>query len=403
MSKGARDTLILTLIGLILYGLIYYNFVLTDAIAKVNDINSKIEAVEKEKKALDDDLKNLPNLKRNLEMKNVQNDRLEEYLMSEANLADNIEYIDKLAKLFNSSFSKVKVGKPLSNTSDGSKTKYYEFGIEVDATMNYNDAMNLINYIEGGTRKVKITVFKLTPITAPVVGNATPGQNAQDAANQVNTENKYAMNLSINMYSLNLSNIDEVYEYSRKRFQRFNDGDGVIFVPAIDSAGTTGGSPNAGGTSSGVVGSNVGTPIQNTVAEGNDIEVKLYSFLSAGQNFTVNGVGVRAPIKMKIKERPSVKITFNGSDYDIAVNDGIGNNHNISGYTKNDSVRMYVLADFKVTIPENYNLGADIQIVNNSNKRVDLRLNDKINRIKVTDRNGNLILNQSESEKVYII
>lgn len=402
MSKSTRDGLIFTVIILVLYSLVYYNFVLVDAIDKVNDINTKIEAVEKEKQALEDDLKNIANLKRSLEMKNVQNERLEEYLMSEANLADNIEYIDKLAKLFNSSFNKVKVGKPITNKSEGSKTEYYEFAIDADAIMNYNDAMNLVNYIEGGTRKVKITVFKLTPSAAPAPGNVPPAQNAEGAVNQANAVNNYAINLSINMYSLNLSNIDEVYEYSRKRFNEFNDGDGVIFVPAAASAGTSTGT----GSTSGTVGSKnntTGSTLQQNVAKGNDIELKVFSFLYAGPNFTVNGKGVRAPIKLKVKERPSVKITFSGNDYSIDMVDGFGKMHNINGKSENDTLRMYVVAEFPIAIKENQNLGADIQIINNSNKRVDLNLKDKVSRLKVTDRNGNLIVNQSESEKVFII
>ncbi|OPZ92282.1 MAG: hypothetical protein BWY74_01660 [Firmicutes bacterium ADurb.Bin419] len=413
MSKGTRDALILTIIGLVLYGLIYYNFVLIDAMAKVNDVNSQIEAVEKEKQALENDLKNLPNLKKSLEMKNVQNERLEEYLMNEANLADNIEYVDKLAKLFNSSFGNVRVGTPLASSTDGTNSKYYEFAIEADTLMNYNDAMNLINYIEGGTRKVKVTVFKLAP-SAPASVNSTTGQNTQPEQTQTNTETKYAINMVINMYSLNLSNIDEVYEYSRKRFNRFNDGDGVIFVPATVSAGTntnvgangssgTNGSVGANGTISSNTNYIPNDVIEQNIAKGNDIEMRVISFLYGGQNFRVNGAGARAPIKLKVKDRLSVKITFSGNSYNVDVVDGLGKKHNVNGQSSNDAFRMSVLADFPLDIKENQNLGADIQIINNSSKRVDIKLEDKVSRIKITDRDGNVIYNQSGSEKVYII
>lgn len=398
MSKGTRDALILTVIGVILYGLIYYNFVLTDAIAKVNEVNAQIEAVEKEKQALEDDLKNLPNLKRNLEMKNVQNDRLEEYLMSEANLADNIEYVDKLAKLFNSSFTDVKVGIPLESTDDNNN-KYYEFAIEANASMSYDDAMNLVNYIEGGTRKVKVTVFKLSPITQPASGSTPPDQNVPGNGAQGNNGIKYQVNLTINMYSLDLSNIDEVYEYSRKRFNRFNDSDGVIFVPATVSAGTNG-NVGTGGTASSNTGGNT---IQQSVAKGNDIELTVLSFLFGGPNFSVNAAGARAPIKLRVKERPSVKITLNGNNIDIAVVDEGGNKYNINGRSSNENIKMSFFADFPLEIQENKRIGTDIQIINNSNKRVDLKLEDKVSRLRITDRNGNVILNQSASEKVYII
>ncbi|WP_010249680.1 hypothetical protein [Acetivibrio cellulolyticus] len=410
MSKKIRDILILTLIGLILYGLVYYNFVLVDAMAQVKDVNAKIETAEKERQALEDDLKNLPNLQRNLEMKNVQNKRLEEYLMSEANLADNIEYIDKLAKLFKSNFSKINIGKPIENSSDATKSKYYEFAIETDTIMNYTDAMNLINYIEGGSRKVKLTVFKLTPNTpSNVAGNVAPPQNTQTVPNQQSKELTYTINMKINMYSLNLSNLDKVYEYSRKRFDRFDYGDGVIFVP------TTGGTSTAAGSSTvsaNTVGTNnvttntssaSGSTIQQNVAKRSDIEIKLISFLYAGQNFTVRGNGARAPIMIRSNERPSVKITFSGNAYDVSVVDSIGKTYSINGKTENERISMYVSAYFPLEIKENQKLGADIQIINNSSKNIDLNFEDKVSRLKITDRNGNTISNQSESEKVYII
>jgi len=46
----------------------------------IEDINSKIETAQKQKQKLDNDLANIETLKRNLEMKTVQNERLETYL-----------------------------------------------------------------------------------------------------------------------------------------------------------------------------------------------------------------------------------------------------------------------------------------------------------------------------------
>lgn len=393
MSKGTRDGLILAFIALILYGLLYYNFYLNGALVQFKDIQSKIDTAEQKKAALDEDVKNLPTLQRNLDIKNVQNERLEEYLMSEANLSDNIDYIDKLAKLFKNSFTGIKVNVPTENTSKSTSTKYYEFAIDVDANMAYEDAMNLVDYVEGGSRKVKITQFNLTPKS---VTTAAQNPNVNTSTSTLGQTN-FAVKMQISVYALNLSNIDKVYEYSRKRFNTFDDGDGVIFVPNSTTVGANTGS------GSGVGSASQPTKVTQTVAEGIDIDISLASFLYAGQNFVIKGVGNDYPLKMKYKNRASVKITFNGNNYHVSAIDPTGKSYGLSGKTKNDVINMYVVANFPVNIKENQNLGADIQIINNSNKRVDLNLEDKVKRIKITDRNGNVIINRNEAEKVYII
>lgn len=388
MAKRTRDVLILTFLFLVLYGFIYYNFVLIDAMDEIEQVQSKIEAAEKKKKSLEDDLNNIEVLKRNLEIKNIQNERLEEYLMSAANVTDNIEYIDKLAKLFESGFEKVTIGRPKELKSKSTETSYYEFGIELTTSMTYSEISNLIDYVEGGSRKVKVAVFDMKP----------KGENKDDATQQDTVEPVYDLGMTINMYSLNLSDIDKVYEYSRKRFNRFEDGDGVTFVPLIDEPGTV-------GTSVSIEPGKRDSVLEEFAknSKRTDINIYLGSFLIAGQNFEIKGVGNKYPLSFRQKDRASVKITFSGDDYHVSVNGGVGNAYNLSGKTEYETIRMYVGANFPTDIKENKALGADIQIINDSGKRVDIDLADKVDRIRITDRNGNLILRNSETEKVYIV
>lgn len=389
MSKKTRDLIILIFLFLVLYGVIYYNFVLVDAMDEVERIQSKIESAQKEKKELEDDLKNIEVLKRNLEMKKTQNERLEEYLMSAANITDNIEYVDKLAKLFEKGFSKVKINKPTELKSQKTKTTYYEFGIQLTTSMTYNQILGLIDYVEGGSRKVKVSVFNMKP----------KEEKKGDSAQPNTTEPIYDLELTINMYSLKLSDIDKVYEYSRKRFNRFEDGDGVIFVPLIDAPGTVSTSVS------------VDPKDKNTTKKDDflynsrkaDIDIRLGSFLIAGQNFVIKGAGNDFPINFRQKDRASVKITFSGDNYHVSVNGGVGSAYNLSGNVDKDVISMFVGADFPTDIRENKSLGADIQIINNSGKRVDINLYDTVKRIRITDRNGNLIIKSSELEKVYIV
>jgi hypothetical protein len=236
--------------------------------------------------------------------------------------------------------------------------------------------MNLVDYIEGGSRKVKISQFDLAP------AGAVATQNQQPAQAQANPkQNKYSVKMQINLYSLNLANIDKVYEYSRKRFNNYNDGDGVIFVPDSSLISSTGGVSNTSNSST----------IKQLVSEGLDLDIRLGNFLTAGPNFVIKGVGNKYPIKLKNEDRPSVKITFDDIGYSVNVVDVIGKSYDLKGRTKNDIIKMYVGANFPLDIKENQKIGADIQIINNSAKRVDLSFKDKVNRLKITDRNGNII------------
>lgn len=383
MSKGKRDALILSLIGLILYSLIYYNFVFKGAKVDIDSVQTKISEAEAKKAALDEDIKNLPTLKRNLEMKNVQNERLEEYLMSAANLPDNIEYIDKLAKLFNNKFKTVSIGRPTENSV--ASRKYYQFGIEVNASMTYTEATNLINYIEGGSKKVKVTTFNITPDSSTA---AIPMKGTAANQPQANAEQNYALKMTINLYSLELGNLDKVYEYSRNRFNRFNDTDGVVFVPTKISENSA---PTAK------------SPVQEKIATGRDIDITIESFLAGGQNFWVYGAGLPNPIKYKSTQRSKVLVTFTGDNYDVYVSNGV-KSYTLKGKTiNNDTISMYVTANFPLDVPENRKVGADIQIINNSPKKVNVNLRDRVNRAKLIDRNGKDIIKMSDSEKVYII
>lgn len=389
MAKKTRDLLILILLFLALYGGIYYNFVLIDAMENVEDVQSKIEVAEKNKKSLEDDLKNIEALKRNLEMKNTQNERLEEYLMSAANVTDNIEYVDKLAKLFESGFEKVKIGKPKELKAIKTEKSYYQFDIDLTTSMTYNQTLNFINYVEGGSRKLKVSNFSLKPQNE---------KNQNNVTQPVTTEPIYDLEMTINMYALDLGSIDKIYEYSRKRFNRFEDGDGMIFVPSNDETGSSSTSVSLDPGSSGTVLDRLASNYKRT-----DIDIRLGSFLIAGQNFEIKGAGNDYAINFRQKDRASVKITFSDDDYYVSVAGGVGKGYNLDGKTEHDIISMYVGANFPTDIKENGNLGADIQIINNSAKRVDVSLVDKVKRIRITDRNGNLILRNSESEKVYII
>lgn len=390
MSKAKRDIAILVIISLILYAVIYYNFVLVDAIEKINDINSQIEIAEKKKQALENDLKNLEQLERSLEMKTVQNERLEHYLLNEANISDNIDYIDKLIKLFDNKITEANVSEPSKNVSEKTKSEYYEFKIDLKAILAYDQTMNLINYLEGGNHKVKITRFNMQHANNANTSNLPGGQNNA-------TNDSYAIEMTINLYSMSLSNIDKIYEYSRHNFLKHTprDEDGVIFAPISLVSSTTNVSDKTK--------TSITEDVEKKFSSNRDIEIWVESFFVGGPNFRVYGKGLPISIGFKTKQKADVKITFNKEAYNVNVVDSAGYTYKLDGKTPNNDINLYIRSNFSYAIKENLNLGANIQIINNSGKSIKLTFKDDSKCIVLMDRNGNKITDKNETEKVFIL
>ncbi len=386
MSKAKRDIAILTIIGIIFYAAIYYKFVLIDAIAKVEDINSQIEISEKKKQALENDLKNLDQLKRSLEMKTVQNERIGHYLLNEANVSDNLDFVDKLIKLFENRISEATINEPTKSVSEKTSTEYYEFKINLKAALTYDQSMNLINYLEGGNQKVKISKFDMTPANANDMANVSGVQNTAIADN-------FSIDMSINLYSMNLSNLDKVYEYSRHNFLKHNprSEDGIIFAPnSLTSSTANSSTPNW-------------EEVQKKFSSDKDIEIWVESFLAAGSNFRIYGKGSSIPIGFKSKEKADVKITLAKEAYNVNVVDSHGHTYKLNGKTSSDDINLFIRSDFPYSIKENVNIAANIQIINDSGKYVKVSLNDKNKCITLRDRNGNKISGKNDAEKVFIL
>jgi len=389
-----REVLLIVFLGILLYAFFFYKFVYSAAIPEIERVEKEIDVAQAKLDALERDRINIENMKRSLEMKNDQNDRLEEYLMNAANIADSIIYIDKLAKIFDNKIEKSGLTRPVQKVSDTTKTTYYEFSISMSAKMTYNEAKELVDYIEGGTRKVSIASFGLAPSKEKASGqNNTNQQNQQ----QVDANNiMHDLTMTVNIYSLSLGSIDRLHEYSSKKFNRFNEGDGVIFVPV--SANYIPGGDNS------LITTNDGNNIPQ-VANNNqnaDLSVIVRTFRVAGQNFWVYGKNGMQPVKYKTKNPVNVNISFDANKYHLsAVSDGIKEER--SGSITGENIDLYLAANFFTSLVEDQYLGANVTITNNSSKKVMVKMDDKPKRIKLYDRNGKAIYLSSDNEKVYIL
>ncbi|NLW27373.1 hypothetical protein [Acetivibrio saccincola] len=394
MKGNGVKIFILCLILALLYGLIYYQFLWTARLdPKIEDLNKQLQEVKREKEILDRDLANLETIKRNIEILNVQDERFDSYLMNESNVADSIEYIDNLDRLFGNRFRNVTFKRPVRVTSKEKQRVYYEFGFNFNATLSLAEVMNLIDYLEGASKKVSIPKFTIREST-----NTNLQSNDEEPENNIKM---YDVDMSINLYALNIGNADKIYEYSQKRFNRVHDEDEMISAPFI-------GMTIEPGIIDRTVIDRVITPVggSSTAAAPafvENINISLYSFLSGGHNFVITNKQDGKIISFKTKITPDVTLTFYGDYVDVKVVGDAGNVRTLNGAITSDVINLSVLTKFPTDVKENENLGLSIQVINDSQKPIRVQLDDKSRRAKLLDRNGNTIKRNSQIENLRVI
>ena len=440
-----REIFLLLILFVGIYAFIFVKFIWGGAIPKIETVKASIENVKSEKAKLDEDKKNIEKLKNSLSIKTVQNDRIDEYLMSDASSADSIDYIDKLTKLFEKSLKSIRFENPVkkevvkeddkksktASTSEGSDdinnesvsvsttqkkaaNTYYEFRFSFTADMTYDEVMDLVGFIEGGSRKVKISKFNILPSTDKNVvskpsQNNTSGNNTGGQGNNNNSEDDesfagvFTVAMEINLYSKDMGSINSIYNFTKNNYNRFITNDGDVIVPVIsdDSNETTPDGvvsySDSGNKSSGVTGATV-----RTVRE---IEMRLDSFYAAGPNFSIYGWGGYSDniVSFKTKYVTKVEIDFQKETYDAKVTRFDNVVKNLHGALSSEEPHIVIISKFPTNVDENKNLGIDLRISNQSGKMVKISLTDNNNVVRITDRNGVVIRGYSKSENVRIL
>ncbi|TYQ13242.1 UNVERIFIED_CONTAM: hypothetical protein Cloal_4304 [Acetivibrio alkalicellulosi] len=392
MRSNTGKVVILCFVLLVLYGFIYYRFIWNDRFdPQIEKITEQIQESKREKEILDRDLANIETLMRNLNVLNIQNERFNEFLMNEANISDSVEYIDKLDRMFNNSLRDVRLTRPRKLTVSGND--YYEFAIDFKANLSLSEIMNLIDYLEGGSKKVRIPKF----IISPEVRRDVRGEENNQEEDEIEI---YSVEMSVNLYSLDIGNIDKVYEYSRQRFNRFHMGDDINFSPfigmtiepgIIDGTIITRQDRPAGGSSTSAAPAFV-----------RDINIEVFSFLSGGRNFSVYNREANRSISFKTKITPQVRLTFYGDSVDVYVIGNSGESSSYVGTVSRDVINIGVTSSFP-TIEDNKDLGLSIQVINDSGKQIRVQLEDSNRRVTFLDRNGSQIIRSSQIENLRVI
>ncbi len=396
MKSNRGKVLILIFVFGILYAIVYYRFLWVNKFSpEFERLSLEINSKKAIKNELDQDLANIETLKREVQIKTVRDERLNEFLMAEANISDSIEYVDKLDKMFGNSLKDVNINPPVKRESSESKTAFYEFKIDFSADLTFGEILNLIDFLEGGSRKIRVPSFDIKPMREILTVAAEDDEDDVEKKNPL--AEMYTITLSVNLHALDEGNINTIYEFSKKRFNRFDEGGGFAFTlepkfPAGPTLAlgderdrrTGGGSENA------------------TPAFHKDITITLKSFYAGGPNVTIRDRETGKMLGEKMQGLMELDLVFDAIAYN-ATSTTAFRQTSYQGNVYNDVINIEINADFPTDVPENENLRANVKITNNSGKQIRVKNNDKVRRVHLIDRNGNHIYRNSEAENLIVI
>lgn len=435
MTLGKKEVKLLIVLGLLVYGFLFYVIFVNNYIPEINEVNAKLSEAQAKEKALKEDLANIEQKKSDLHSKNIIGERMGNYLLEKGDITDCIEYMEKLDRLIGKKLKDVKINEPreITFTSATSKSsssasssdddlmgdsesstatssvsnsnKYYEMSLDFKAELSYNEIFELLNYIEGASRKVQVAKFDMKPNKNEA--NAATGQN--NAAKSTPTPTpipgqqngivpigpKYDIQMSIKLYAQELSEADKVYNFNRNKFNNFNESSGINFT--IAQAYT-----NKDGTIIGNIqpGTQINVEQQTTSVTDVDFVIEQDGFLTAGNNLVISGVnGENGVFRYKTAGRTDVSLLLDGSKYSFVINYATGKSKTLTGKLPNRDLNMKlsaVIPDLEV----NDKIKLNLKITNNTAKKLNIKLTDALGRIKVTDRSGNVIKGTSSKEKV---
>lgn len=415
ISLNSREKMMVIALVSILYLFIAAKFVVLPAIPQYEEVKSEIASLESQKAGLDSELKNIEAKRIDLKNKTINDQRVEEYLMSNAGIPESIEFIEKISTMVGKQLENVSINRPAektasvtaapvpspsANETDKAKaeqtekdqkqapaapapTKYYEFSIGFKTVLTYDETVDLVKYCEGGTKKVKISMLDMTP-----------------AKDEGQSEQKFDVRMNLCFYSLNMGAADKVYEYSRLKFHKHVDGDSLPLINLKEDADGNVMIPEIANSEA----------VKQTQQDGSfntaysDINIKEMGFLVGSENFELySNYNKNQRIRIKTKERISVNIDLNTSGYRIDAVENGGTIQSLSGILpERDTIVVYVDVSFP-SVSENDKLGIDIKFTNNSGKKVAVRLKDSGSKVKLMDRNGTLIYNKNQKENLDII
>jgi len=384
MAVKKNEIKLLIILCVLVFGFVFVKFVLLTSIPKIKEAKIRLEEIKAQKAALDEDYRNLNNFYTTLEARNTVNERLGEYLMNNADITDSIEFIEKLALMMGTSIEKISLGRP-SEITEASGIKYYGFPISFSAIMPYGEFKELLRYCEGGSKKIRVDNFSINPKE-----NIDVESSADDQV--------FSSTISLVFYSINKDAASNLFQISRTRFQEFKNRDGdPIFIKEDAELPETDLPKQVSSAQEKKTNDSVIT------MDNADFIVFHRGYLYGGYNFeTYASFNLNKRIQETTAGKMDVLLTIDNQSYTFQTVDNTGKTGRITGDIPDKNFTMYIQSYIDTKVKENDRLQLDIKIQNNSDKTIRVQIDQKGNRVRLLDRDGNEITSKNEKEKIYL-
>lgn len=397
MKLTKKEKTLIAVCAVLLYAFVFAKFVLMPSIPKIKDAQARIEDAKSRLAALESDYSNINEYKKMIEENKVIDERLGEYLMNSAGLSDSIEFVEDLALLIGTSLKSVSLGNP-QQLLEG-ETVYYAFPVSFNTVLSEEGLDELVKFCEGGSRKVTVRQFVIDPADA---------KKAAEYGIVGTKEQLLNINIGLVFYSMDKDAADSFIKYTRAAFERFRDEDGnPIFIDELDKTADNTPTPAKTVQAQETVANSVNNTGDNTSGEitfsNADFKIHHTGYLYGGYNFeTYTEFNRNNRIRSTIDVPMDVSLTLGKTQYTIECIDGDGHMDSITGDLPDRDFTLFIRSNIKNGVKENEDLWLNIKIRNDSGRMIIAKIEQTGDRVKLTDRNGNVINGKSEKEKVYL-
>jgi len=384
MAVRKNEIKLLIILCILVFGFVFVKFVLLTSIPKIKEAKIRLEEIKAQKAALEEDYRNLNNFYTALDARNTVNERLGEYLMNNADITDSIEFIEELALMMGTSIERISLGRP-SEISEASGIKYYGFPISFNAIMPYGKFKELLRYCEGGSKKIRVDSFSISPEENTDMESSTEDQ-------------VFNSSISLVFYSVDKNVASNLFQLSRTRFQEYKNRDGDPIFIKEDAELPETDLPQR------VSSKQEKKTNESVISRDNaDFIVSHRGYLYGGYNFEIYASNnSHSRLRETTAGKIDVLLTLDSNSYTIKTVDENGNPGILTGDIPNRDLTMYLQSDINNSVKENENLQVDIKVENNSGKAIRVHIEQKGNRVKLMDRDGNVITGKNEKEKIYL-
>lgn len=392
MTLTKKEKTLLIILAVLVYFFVFAKFVLMSSIPKIKEVKSRIEIAQTQLDSLERDYKNINVYKSQIKENEVINERLGEYLMDSAGVSDSIEFVEKLALLMGSNLKSISLGNSMELVENN--ITYYAFPINFNTVLDEEGLNGLIEFCEGGSRKVSINLLNISP---------TNEENIEEyGVVKSNKQQLFNVNIGLVFYAMDKDSANNLAKFTKAAFERFiKDNNIPVFIedlketaintlPSDDQIAST--AINQNNISSNVI----------TLANA-DFKIFHRGYLYGGYNFeTYTQFNRSDRIRSSISVPVNVSLFLGKTQYTIECVDGDGHINILTGDLPEKDYTLYIQSNINTNVRENENLWVNLRIRNDSGRKIITCIEQTGNRVKIMDRDGNEINGKNNKENVYL-